>query len=364
VLHVTAAAQSFCFDDVAVPPVPSLLRGFSAPVTLEFDYPREALALLAAHDSDPYCRWDAAQRSFAHAMLDASRQHAQRRPLALDPAAVAVARQLLADGGTDPALRALALAPPEFAYLASRVDAIDIDALAAARAFVTGELARALREPLSRLHADLRAAGPYAYTPAQAGARALANRCLAYLCAADDAAARALAVAQYDAADNMTDAIAALAAVAHSAGPEREALFARFEAKWRDEPLVLDKWFALQATSRRADTLARVRMLLSHPKFNARNPNRVRSLVGAFALSNWPVFHAADGSGYAFVADQVLALDRVNPHVSSMLAGAFARWRRFPEPRRSLQRAALARIAALRSLSADAREIVASSLDG
>jgi aminopeptidase N len=169
-------------------------------------------------------------------------------------------------------------------------------------------------------------------------------------------------VAQFDAADNMTDTIAALGAVNHTQAPERANLFARFEARWAHEPLALDKWFALQAVSHRADTLARVQSLLAHPGFNPRNPNRVRSLVGAFARSNWPGFHAAAGAGYAFVADQVLRLDPVNPQIASLLAGAFGSWRRFTGSRRALQHSALQRIARAARISPDVAEIVERSL--
>jgi aminopeptidase N len=203
---------------------------------------------------------------------------------------------------------------------------------------------------------------PYAPTPEQVGSRSLRNVCLRYLGALDDSAACALARAQYDAADNMTDAIAALVALNHGNSQERAELFARFEARWRDEPLALDKWFALQATSHRTDTLERVRALLAHPRFNPRNPNRVRSLVGAFALRNWPRFHAPDGGGYTFAADQVLALDRANPLLAASVAAAFSLFQRHVEPRRSLQRAALERIARNPDLSPDVTEIVERSL--
>jgi len=362
VLHITEALQSFRFEDVPAPPVPSLLRGFSAPVAVEFDYTREALALLAAHDRDPVGRWAAVQRSYCNAILGEARRHAAGLPLALDRSVVAIVEKLVDDRESDPALIALALAPPDLAYLAGLVETIDIDALDAARDFVIRELARALRPAFLHGLASRQPAAAYAPTPAQIGTRALRNRCLAYLGTQDDDAARALAVAQFNGADNMTDAIAALAAINHSSAPEREALFARFEAKWRDEPLVLDKWFALQAASRRADTRQRVLALLSHPKFNAKNPNRVRSLLATFALHNWPAFHAADGGGYALVAGQVIALDRVNPHLSSLVAGAFNHWRRFAEPRRARQRAALEEIGGESGLSPDVREIVTRNL--
>jgi len=362
VVHVTAAEQSFRFVDVPVVPVPSLLRGFSAPVKLAFDYSAADLALLAAHDSDPVNRWDAAQRIHCGAILRAAAQHAAGAAMALDTALTVVAGHLLADDDSDPALIALALAPPSLSWLAEQVATIDVDALCAARDFVIRELARATRPALLRGVSSRPPPADYAPVQAQIGPRALRNRCLHYLGALDDAEARALAVTQYDGAGNMTDAIAALAAINHSGGPERAALFARFEATWQDEPLVLDKWFALQATAQRPDTLARVRALSAHPKFNARNPNRVRALVGAFAMHNWPGFHAADGSGYAFVAGQIVGLDPVNPHVSSLLANAFNHWRRFTEPRRSLQRAALAQIGAVATLSPGAREIIARNL--
>jgi aminopeptidase N len=160
----------------------------------------------------------------------------------------------------------------------------------------------------------------------------------------------------------MTDSIGALGALADTTSDERDELFARFEARWHGDPLVLDKWFALEATSRRADTLQRVRSLLSHPGYNARNPNRVRSLVGAFALANFARFHAADGSGYAFVADQVLALDAMNPQLAARVAGAFELWKRLPEPRRSRVAVELKRVAAAPALSPDVTEIVTRSL--
>jgi aminopeptidase N len=186
--------------------------------------------------------------------------------------------------------------------------------------------------------------------------------CLRYLVAADDAAARVLAVAHFNAADNMTDTVAALSALKDGVSAERDDLFARFEAKWRDEPLVLDKWFTLEALSSRADTLARVQALLAHPRFNARNPNRVRSLVGAFALRNFARFHAADGRGYAFAADQVLMLDATNPQLAATVAGAFTLWKRFPEPRRGLMQAALQRTAGAPGLSPDVTEVVTRTL--
>jgi len=362
VLDVREARQSFRFAGIKARPVPSLLRGFSAPVKVEFDYTDEELAFLAAHDNDAVNRWDAAQRSFSNAVLALARDQREGRPLALPASLTGVVGKLLADRASDPALLALALAPPDPVYVAALVPIIDADGVVAARAFLIHELGRALRGEFERAYHERRVRASYAPTPAQTGSRKLANMCLRYLVAADDAAARVLAVAHFNAADNMTDTVAALSALKDGVSAERDDLFARFEAKWRDEPLVLDKWFTLEALSSRADTLARVQALLAHPRFNARNPNRVRSLVGAFALRNFARFHAADGRGYAFAADQVLMLDATNPQLAATVAGAFTLWKRFPEPRRGLMQAALQRTAGAPGLSPDVTEVVTRTL--
>ena len=362
VLHLQQRTQSFRFVDVPARPVPSLLRGFSAPVILELDYTDTELAFLVAHDSDPVNRWDAAQRSFVRAMLALADDRRGDRALVLPPTLVEVVRSLLVDRAGDPALIALALTPPDSGYVAALVETIDVDGVDAARAFLVGELARVLRHEFEDVYARHRVTAPYAPTPEQTGARKLANACLRYLCAADNGEARATAVAQFDAADNMTDTVAALAAVKDGDSPERKSLFERFEARWHDEPLVLDKWFALEATSARPDALARVIDLLAHPRFNARNPNRVRSLVGAFTLRNFVRFHDRDGGGYVFAADEVLALDPTNPQLAAAIVGAFNLWKRFPEPRRGLMQAALQRIAAAQGLSPDVTEVVTRTL--
>jgi aminopeptidase N len=362
VLDVREARQRFRFLDVPVAPVPSLLRGHSAPVRVEFEYTDRELALLAAHDADPVNRWDAAQRTFVTAVLWLARQRRAGAPLVLPAGIEHVVGHLLDDTASDPALVALALAPPDLAYVAAMEPVQDVDGVVAARAFLVRSLAARLRPAFEAVVRRHRPCTAYAPDPAQAGPRRLRNTALRYLGAQDDAAARKAAIAQYDTADNMTDAVGALAALKDSDAPERHDLYARFEARWRDEPLVLDKWFALEATAMRGGTLDRVHSLLAHPRFNARNPNRVRSLVGAFALRNYACFHAADGAGYAFVADQVLALDTANPQLAASVASAFNPWKRFAEPRRARMQAALERIAAAKGLSNDVSEIVSRAL--
>jgi aminopeptidase N len=363
VLSLTQASQTFRFVDVHVDPIPSLMRGFSAPVKLEFDYTENDLAFLAAHDSDPVNRWDAAQRSFAQAILRLARAARAGSAIVVPETLVAMTGGLLEDADADPAVVALALTLPDPAYVAALEPVLDVDGVTAAWHRLQREIASRHRALFERVEGTRRLAQPYAPTPQQMGARSLANACLRYLGALDDAAARRRAALRYERAGNMTDAIAALAAIKDSAAPDRDDLFARFEARWREEPLVLDKWFALQARSQRDDALARVKALLAHPRFNVRNPNRVRSLVGAFALGNFPRFHARDGAGYAFTADQVLALDPANPQLASALAGAFNLWKRFPDPRRSAMQRALTRIARTPGLSPDVREVVTRTLE-
>ncbi len=361
-LQLTSVAQRFEFIDIAAAPVPSLLRGLSAPVSLAFDYREDELALLAAHDSDAVNRWDAAQRSFAHAILHLAQAHRSGTPLSLPPLLSQMVRALLADDASDPAVLALALSLPDVAYVASLEPTIDPDGIVVASTFIEQSLAAVHRHAFERAYAKHRPRAPHALTQDQMGTRSLSNRCLRYIGVLDDAGAHALASEQYRFADNMTDSMAALAALRDSVAPARDDLYARFEAKWRDEPLVLDKWFALQARSLRPGTLDAVRALIAHPRFNARNPNRVRSLVGTFALGNFARFNASDGAGYAFTADQVCSLDATNPQLASTLAGAFSLWKRFAEPRRGEMQRCLQRIARAPDLSPDVSEIVSRTL--
>jgi aminopeptidase N len=362
ILELTSSSQRFAFVDIDGPPVPSLFRGFSAPVRVDFDYDDGALALLASHDSDPVNRWDAAQRLFIRSVLRVAHAHREGRTPEASPLLTQIVVRLLTDEEADPALRALAIEPPDAAYVATLEPVIDPDSIVAAFALVERALATTLRHEFEAAYRRHRPPAADPATPAAASSRRLANACLRYVASLDDDRSRALAVAQFDAADNMTDSIAALAALRDSVSPARADLYARFERSWRDEPLVLDKWFTLQARSQRPDTLDTVKALAAHPRFNVRNPNRVRSLVGAFALRNFAAFNAADGAGYAFAATQVVTLDPMNPQLASTIAGAFNLWKRYAQPRRTLMRRCLERIADTPGLSPDVAEIVTRTL--
>ena len=347
VLPVKRAEETFAFD-VAEPVVPSLLRGFSAPVILNYPYSESDLVRLMAGDDDPFNRWEAGQRLAADIIL--------KRGGEPSAAFLEAARRVLAE--KDHAFVAEALALPSEAFLAEQMAVVDPDALHEARNTLRRRIAEALEPELAAAYRALESRAPYAPEPAAIGRRALRNLCLGYLV---ELGRSALADAQFRRADNMTDAMAALACLANADCPEREPALQAFYDKWHDEPLVVDKWLSVQALSRLPGTLARVRGLLAHPAFDIKVPNKVYALVRAFA-ANHVRFHAADGGGYAFLAERVLELDRLNPQVAARMARGFDRWRKFDAARQALARAQLERIRDAAGLSRDVAEIVGKSL--
>jgi len=360
VLEVREAEQVYRFVDVPAHPTPSLLRGFSAPVKLRYGYGDEALMFLMAHDSDGFSRWDAAQLLAQRVVLRRVGAPAEAVP----PGFVAAFRKALNDPQADRALLAEVLSLPGESYLADQMAQVDVDGIHRAREAVKSELAVALRDDLLAAHAAGTEAATYDLEPASIGRRSLANLALGYLMQRPDPAVAARCLAQYRAAHNMTDVMAALALVADSDLPERAEVLADFRTRWQHDPLVMDKWFTVQATTRHPDTLARVEALMNDPAFSIRNPNKVRSLIGAFATGNLARFHAADGAGYAFLVDRVLELDPANPQIAARLLRALSRWRRYDPARQTLMRAQLERVAATSGLSKDVYEIAAKSLAG
>jgi aminopeptidase N len=242
------------------------------------------------------------------------------------------------------------------------MDEIDPDAIHSARRSLRRHIAAALQTELLASYRSAAMAQPYSPDARSAGRRALRNLCLGYLMELDDAEIHTLCVNQFDQADNMTDTMAALSALANSGGNERESALRKFYEKWKDEPLVVDKWFAVQATSRLIDTLATVKRLMQHPAFTLKNPNRVRSLVSSFCHGNQVRFHAADGSGYSFAADQIIAIDALNPQVAARLSRSFDRWKKFNSARQAHAREALQRIRDTAGLSKDSAEVVTRAL--
>ena len=359
-LRLTDAQQAFVFHGVDSEPVPSLLRGFSAPVKLQFDYSDEQLMFLMAHDSDGFNRWDAAQTLARRVLLQLAADAAAGRALEVPTGLVDAFARALADEDGDPALLAEVLSLPSLGYLGDFMDTVDIDALHSAREAVRMAIGRQLREPLESAYRRLDSDEAYAPEPGQIGRRSLKNRALYYLAAGG--AADALCLEQYDRRHNMTDVMAAMALIVDGDHPQRAAVLADFEQRWREDALVMDKWFAVQASSSRPDTLDRVRELMRHPAFSMRNPNKVRSLIGAFANGNPVRFHAVDGSGYAFLRDQVLALDPENPQIAARLLRALSRWRRYDAERQQAMQAALQAVLDAK-VSKDVFEIAAKSLN-
>src|SRR3954470_22523825 len=347
-LSLKRPEEQYKFENLKEKPVPSLLRGFSAPVILKYPYTEAELLHLMANDDDPFNRWEAGQRLATEAILEK-----RGKP---SPAFLQAAAKLLAH--PDPAFAAEALALPGESFLAEQMDVVDPDRLHASRNALRLEIARALKDDLLKTYHALKGKGAYSPDAASTGKRALRNLCLGYL---GELGMSALAYDQFKSADNMTDSMAALGVLANLDCTERLPALDAFYARWKDEPLVVDKWLSVQATSRLPGTLARVRELLAHPAFDLKVPNKVYSLIRAFA-SNHVRFHAADGGGYAFLADQVLALDALNPQVAARMARAFDRWKKFDEGRKAHARKQLERVRDTKGLSKDVGEIVNKAL--
>ena len=358
ILEVLETDQEFSFVDIPAPPVPSLCRGFSAPVKVRYPYSDDELLHLIAHDTDNFNRWDAAQRLTERIILDnlGPRSGAPRIPAGLEDAFAAA----LADPRADPALMAEVLALPSEAFLGDQMDRVDVDGIHQVREELLGHLARTLGEAFRQTYQATSDPGPYQLDPTSIGRRALKNRCLEYL--AHCAGGLDLCWEQFEAGHNMTDVLAALQLLAHSLAPYRDQALERFYHRWQDNPLVVDKWLTVQALSKRPDTLEQVQALLGHSCFAAPNPNRIRALIGSFSTANPARFHRLDGAGHRLLADRVLALDPRNPQVAARLLRGLARWRAYDGPRQQAMHDQLERILTTPNLSKDTYEIALKSL--
>ncbi|MDX5151525.1 MAG: DUF3458 domain-containing protein, partial [Acidiferrobacterales bacterium] len=364
VLEFTQAEQELKFVNVPCSPVPSLLRGFSAPVKIESGLSNEQLAFLLANDSDPFNRWDAGQQLSINILLQLMGDIEKGRSLKLDPLFVDAMRKTLLSTQLDPALIAVTLGLPGEGYLIELSPPANPDTVHRAREFVRSELARALYADFINVYEANRSGDAYQFNAVDAGRRSLKNSCLSYLSMLADNEAIERCMQQYRQADNMTDALAALAPLNNIDCPERGLVLQEFYDRWKGEALVINKWFSLQASTSLPNAFEQVQELMEHPDFDIRNPNRVRSLVGAFSRGNPLHFHAADGSGYRFLADQVLRLDPLNPQVASRMVGVFNNWRKFEKGRQGLMKQQLERILATPDLSKDVHEIVSKALAG
>jgi aminopeptidase N len=381
-LQLRDVQQSFSFPGLAGKPVLSFLRGFSAPVKVESFQGREELAFLMAHDSDLFNRWDAANRLSESVIFECVKCLQTGGTPVIDALFVEALRLNLLvvneagkqnDTSSRHAFLAQVLTLPSENTLALNMEVIDPDSLFLARRFVRAELARQLASELRHCYAITREDDapisqspiPYVLTPEAMGRRSLKNVCLSCLMAMEPLPPEhlELALRQYGRKANMTDVMAALGALVHCPEDQaRQEALADFYQQWQHEPLVVDKWLTLQATSSLDNTLDRVRELLAHPAFSLTNPNKVRALIGAFGSGNHVRFHVATGAGYQFLADQIIRLDPVNPQIAARLMSPFTSWRRYDSQRQGLMREQMERIAGQKNLSAGVTEVVRKSL--
>ncbi len=362
VLSMTQAEQIFIFNNIDARPIPSLLRDFSAPVKINYNYSDADLQFLLAHDSDPFARWNAGQQLSIRIIKRLINDYQQKKPLQLDKGYVEAWRSILNDKSIDKSFTALLLKQPSEMYLTELMDTIDVESIVAVRHFIPRELTKQLREEFLQIYHENYNNKPYEYNETAIGERSLKNSCLAYLMTLDDADAQQLALKQLKEANNMTDEIAALYALSNSTTPEREQALQDFYNKWQHDTLVIDKWFSILARSELPDTFIKVKSLLNHPAFNIKNPNKVRALIGAFVNGNMRNFHIAGGEPYQFLADQIIILNKVNPMIAARLIEPFTRWRKFDTQRQTLMKQQLERIKQTPQLTKDIFEVVTKTL--
>ncbi|WP_409338048.1 aminopeptidase N [Curvibacter microcysteis] len=366
---LTEASETLTFVNVDSAPVPSILRDFSAPVVLDYAYTDTELLTLLAHDNDPFNRWEAGQRlALARALKAITSDSDLANSPVLDEAYLDAMRQVLADPALDAAFKELVLTLPSETYLAEQLDVVDPQRIHAVREAMREQLATALQTQWQQAWEDNRDTGGYQPDPVSSGRRALAGLALTQLCVAarrsGDTVWPGKAFQRFKDAANMTDRFNALSALVISGHELAAPALSRFHALFKNEALVIDKWFSLQAGApdHGGHVLPAVRQLMNHPDFNLRNPNRARSVIFSFCSANPGAFHRSDAAGYVFWADRVIELDAINPQVAARLARALDRWKKLAEPYRSAAREAIARVAAKADLSNDVREVVTRAL--
>ena len=362
ILNLTKAKQTFQFTGVPEVVVPSIGRGFSAPVKFDSELSSEDRAFLMAKDSDPFNRWESGQKFATELLVRMTSQAKEGHPPKCEPQFITAFGELLRDARKDPAFTAMATQLPTEMEIAQIIEGADPEAIHNAREALRSSIASAHGGQLRDLYQGLKSNEVYSPDAVSAGRRSLRNTCLRYLTSVDTKETRSLAFEQFRSSDNMTDKIGGLIPLVDMSGDERISALSQFFDQFKANPLVIDKWMSLQAQSSHPSTLKNVESLTKHPAFNIENPNRVRSLVGAFVMGNQLRFHASDGSGYNFLADYVLKLDGINPQVAARLCGAFETWRRFDTKRQTLIHEQLTRINKTEGLSRNVLEITDKTL--
>ena len=363
VFELKKMKQEIVFENISSKPIASLFRGLSAPIELKFDRRVEDLLKLMMFDSDSYNRWDAAQLISTKIIMKAYSALCKNKAPTCPDYYIQAINKILIDNKTDPALLAEALSLPVLKTLMVSMTDIKVTLLHEAREFVKKSLADALEIEFLSVYNQSFVAGDYKIISADVAKRSLKNTCLSYLMHTDNPDMQRLCKQQYKNANNMTDAITALTLYVHNKGKGYKKLLLEFYQKWQDNALVLDKWFIMQATSPALGTLDNVMDLMQHSSFSIENPNKVRSLIGAFSSSNLVHFHLDNGSGYKFLANQVIALNNINPQIASRMVSLFNSWKKFDKKRRKLMKKQLVRIQKSKKLSPDVSEIVNKALN-
>ncbi len=366
VLEVKDAEESFVFENVQEKPVPSLLRDFSAPVKLKYNYSRMDLARLMSLDTDGFCRWDASQQFALQVIYDVMRDLTKAPSPEVDEAFIEACKAVLEDESLDPAIVALMLTLPSEDYIAELATVIDVESIHFARNHVKRKLAQKLYATFLQVYERLQTHEAYSPDAESIARRSLKNLALHYLVQSGKEEGLKLAEAQFDNADNMTDSQAALTNIAHAGSSAAESLAERclkdFYGRWKNESLVVNQWFSIQARNPQRDALKRVETLMQHEAFDFNNPNKLRSVLGGFAMGNPINFHDRSGNGYAFLAQQILKLNKQNPQMASRLLTPLTKWKKYDEHRQKLMKAQLEIIKKEEKLSPDVYEVVTKSL--
>jgi aminopeptidase N len=370
VLRVTEPEQKFTFNNVPEEPVPALLRGFSAPVKLRIDYTRDELMFLMSHDSDGFVRWEAAQQLGLQVINEGLEARKAGKPFSVDPRLVSAYRSVLQASLDDPffdkAMVANLLLLPSEAYIAELSAVIDVDGIHQVREQVRKHLARELKELFGRVYRENQSTEAYVYDAGPVARRSVKNTVLNYLMTLEEEEWFAAARKQYETANNMTDAMAGLRAFVNNPSPKTtdltNKLLGDFYTKWKNETLVVEQWLSLQSAAPVPGNLPRVKALIQHEAFDIRNPNKIRSVIGAFCNANAVGFHAENGEGYRFLADYVILLNRSNPQIASRQLTPLTRWRKYDPKRQELMKAELRRIMAEENVSKDVYEVLSKSL--
>lgn len=366
IVNLTKVEQKLEFENIQQDTAISVLRNYSAPVKLDFKQSNQQLAFLMANDSDEFNRWNSAQQLGLNVMLELIKNYQQKKPLVLDTFFIETFGQVLTNESLDKALAARLLTLPGEDYLGQNLETIDVDAIHHVREFCRKTLSYELMDEFVKVYKE-NLDESYTLTPEAMGQRSLKNICLSYLiCSETDTAkstAIELSVEQFDKASNMTDEISALRCLAHHTEEESKKVLADFYTKWKDDSLVIDKWFTVQATATGVNAFLKVQSLLDHEAFDMTVPNRVRSLIGAFTQSNAVEFHNMSGQGYQFLADAVIQLNKTNPQIAARLLLPLIQWRNYDANRQMMMKGQLQRISETPNLAKDVFEITAKGLN-